>query len=161
MPVDAATAKAIFLAALDRPDQSAFVDSACSGDPELRARVQQLLEAHAAGSFPDYLAAGDDTRTSPVTPDDPTRTGGAALDPDGPALDFLQPAREPGHLGRLDHYEILSVLGQGGMGIVLKGHDESLDRTVAIKVLAPQFAANATARKRFIREAKAVAAVVH
>jgi uncharacterized protein (TIGR03067 family) len=161
MPVDAAAAKAIFLAALDRPDQSAFVDSACSGDPELRARVQALLDAHAAGSFPDYLGAGDDTRTAPLTPDDPTRTGGAAPDPSGPALDFLQPPREPGHPGRLDHYEILSVLGQGGMGIVLKAHDESLDRTVAIKVLAPQFAANPSARKRFIREAKAVAAVVH
>src|SRR5439155_801677 len=70
MPVDAAAAKSIFLAALDRPDQSAFVDSACSGDPELRARVQALLEAHAGGSFPDYLGAGDDTRTAPVTPDD-------------------------------------------------------------------------------------------
>src|SRR5437899_12585380 len=47
------------------------------------------------------------------------------------------------------------------MGIVLKAMDESLDRVVAIKVLSPHYAANATARKRFVREAKAVAAVTH
>src|SRR4029077_20594172 len=68
---------------------------------------------------------------------------------------------DPANLGRLDHYEVQSVLGQGGMGIVLKALDESLDRIVAIKVLGAQYAANGTARRRFIREAKAVAAVVH
>jgi serine/threonine protein kinase len=76
-------------------------------------------------------------------------------------LDFLQPSQHPGHLGRLKHYEILEVLGKGAFGIVLKAHEEALDRIVAVKVLAPQLATNATARKRFTREARAAAAVSH
>ena len=47
------------------------------------------------------------------------------------------------------------VIGRGGMGVVLRAHDSKLNRMVAIKVLAPQLAANATARKRFLREAQA------
>ena len=47
------------------------------------------------------------------------------------------------------------------MGIVLKGHDRELNRHVAIKVLAPHYATNGAARKRFAREAQAAAAVVH
>ncbi|MGB5336820.1 MAG: protein kinase, partial [Woeseiaceae bacterium] len=47
------------------------------------------------------------------------------------------------------------------MGVVLKGHDRSLDRTIAIKVLAPHLASNGAARQRFSREAKAAAAVLH
>jgi hypothetical protein len=75
-------------------------------------------------------------------------------------LDFLVPSSKPGSLGRLDHYEVLEVVGHGGMGVVLKAFDEQLHRVVAIKVLAPQLATSATARKRFIREAQA-AAVTH
>jgi WD40 repeat protein/serine/threonine protein kinase len=76
-------------------------------------------------------------------------------------LSFLDPPKTPEHLGRLDDYEILEVIGRGGMGIVLKGFDETLHRVVAIKVLAPQLATSATARKRFLREASAAAAVAH
>jgi hypothetical protein len=47
------------------------------------------------------------------------------------------------------------------MGVVVKGHDTRLNRVVAIKVLAPELATHATARKRFLREAQAAAAVVH
>ena len=55
----------------------------------------------------------------------------------------------------------MSVIGQGGMGIVLKAFDSALDRAVALKVLAPQLAASGAARRRFAREARAAAAVVH
>ena len=58
-------------------------------------------------------------------------------------------------------YEILEVLGRGGMGVVLKARDPGLDRTVAIKVLTPALANGANARRRFAREARAVAAVGH
>src|SRR5438477_1196364 len=49
----------------------------------------------------------------------------------------------------------------GGMGIVLRAFDDKLHRVVAIKVMAAQLATNATARKRFQREAQAAAAVSH
>lgn len=77
------------------------------------------------------------------------------------ALDFLAPPSHPEMLGRLGRYEIESVIGSGGMGIVLKGHDSELNRPVAIKVLAPHLAHNGAARQRFAREARAAAAVVH
>ncbi|MEM7682822.1 MAG: protein kinase, partial [Planctomycetota bacterium] len=51
-------------------------------------------------------------------------------------------------------YELTSVLGEGGMGIVFKAHDRSGDCCVAVKTLKPNFLANAGARKRFIDEAK-------
>lgn len=76
-------------------------------------------------------------------------------------LDFLQPAEKPGHLGRLAQFDILRVLGRGGMGVVLHAYDPSLDRDVAIKVIDPQLANNEVARQRFCREARAAAAVTH
>ncbi|MEW4453616.1 protein kinase [Bremerella sp. JC817] len=74
---------------------------------------------------------------------------------------FLTPSDHPDSLGRFGRYEILEVLGRGGTGIVMRGYDPSLDRHSAIKVLSPELAASAAARKRFSREAKSAAAVVH
>jgi serine/threonine-protein kinase len=76
-------------------------------------------------------------------------------------VDFLAPAQDPAHLGRLGRFAITAVLGRGGMGVVLKALDAGLNRPVAIKVLAPHYASNGAARKRFAREARAAAAVVH
>src|SRR5262249_53780279 len=77
------------------------------------------------------------------------------------ALAFLVPSEKPDSLGRLGHYEVQEVIGRGGMGVVLRAFDEKLHRVVAIKVMAAQLATNATARKRFVREAQAQAAVSH
>jgi WD40 repeat protein/serine/threonine protein kinase len=71
---------------------------------------------------------------------------------------FLPPS-SAGGLGRLGHYELIEVIGRGAMGVVLKARDESLQRVVAIKLMAPEMAAEPTARKRFTREAQAAAAV--
>jgi serine/threonine-protein kinase len=78
-----------------------------------------------------------------------------------PALSFLAPPEKPGQLGRLDGYEVLEVIGRGGMGVVLKALDPPRGRLVAIKVLAPEWATSPAARKRFAREAEATAAVRH
>src|SRR5262249_20009531 len=72
-----------------------------------------------------------------------------------------RPSDTPDQWEKLDGYEILSEIGRGGMGVVLKAFDPKLRRMVAIKVLAPHLAANANARERFSREARAAAAVVH
>lgn len=73
----------------------------------------------------------------------------------------LDPTDDPSMLGRLGGYEVSGVVGSGGMGVVLKGFDRSLDRTVAIKVLAPRLASSGAARRRFAREARAAATVLH
>jgi eukaryotic-like serine/threonine-protein kinase len=79
----------------------------------------------------------------------------------GMALDFLSPSDSPGSLGRLGHYEVLEVLGRGGMSVVLKAFDPTLHRPVAVKVLAAEYAARGAARRRFAREARAAAAICH
>lgn len=77
------------------------------------------------------------------------------------AKTFLDPTDHPDSLGRFARYEIMELLGRGGMGIVMRGYDTQLNRNSAIKVLAPELASSAAARKRFSREAKSAAAVVH
>jgi eukaryotic-like serine/threonine-protein kinase len=81
--------------------------------------------------------------------------------PDEMILDCLAPSDNPAMLGRLGSYEILEVIGRGGMGLVFKAYDGELNRYLAIKVLLPCYASSAAARKRFAREAQAAAAVVH
>ena len=76
-------------------------------------------------------------------------------------LDQLAPTDDPESLGRIGGYEVKGVIGAGGMGVVLKAHDRVLDRVVAIKVIAPHLACSVLARRRFAREAKAAAAVLH
>jgi hypothetical protein len=58
-------------------------------------------------------------------------------------------------------YELLDLLGEGGMGSVFRAREESLRRLVAVKVLAPSLAEDTVARARFTREARAVAAISH
>ncbi len=74
---------------------------------------------------------------------------------------LLAPTDDPERLGRIARYEIAGIIGSGGMGIVLKALDVSLNRYVAIKVLAPHLASSGAARTRFEREAQAAAAVVN
>jgi WD40 repeat protein/tRNA A-37 threonylcarbamoyl transferase component Bud32 len=157
MAVDAKRVQDVFLAAVQEADASrwaSLLDQQCASEPELRLRVEALLQAHEA---PASILLGP-----AVSPSE----AGTLAEPAGGAdvsqtLDFLASSAKSGSLGRLDHYEVLEVVGHGGMGVVLKAFDEKLHRVSAIKVLAPQMAANGTARKRFVREAQAAAAVAH
>jgi eukaryotic-like serine/threonine-protein kinase len=151
--------KEIFLEALDLDDPSrrtAYLDRACAGDAELRRRVEALLEKHeSSGEILRVPALRQMAALGAVTSDEEAAPAGE-ID-----LSFLQPPTRPGSLGRLAHYEILEVLGRGGCGTVLKAFDEKLQRPVAVKVMARELAATSPARKRFLREARAAAAVRH
>ena len=72
----------------------------------------------------------------------------------GPAPDPL--------IGRtLLHYRVIERIGQGGMSVVYRGHDEHLQRDVAVKVLHPFLAEKPECRTRLVREARAVARLEH
>jgi len=80
-------------------------------------------------------------------------------DESSPDLSFLTPSTQPGSIGKLGHYEVRSVLGQGGFGTVFKAFDEKLHRVVAIKVMSVQLVSTSPPRKRFLREARAAASI--
>ncbi len=163
-------------------ERAAYLDGACAGDPELRREVESLLRAlDRSGDFLTGLAEADldapppdpeetDLAAIPATSRGRAESGPAATAPLGPdtgqpgagaggELAFLEPAANPGMLGRFLHYEMREVIGRGGFGIVLRAFDETLHRLVAVKVLAPELAEDAGARQRFLREARAAAAV--
>jgi tetratricopeptide (TPR) repeat protein/TolB-like protein/predicted Ser/Thr protein kinase len=62
---------------------------------------------------------------------------------------------------RLSHYEILDEISRGGMGVVYRALDLSLNREVALKVLPPELVSNTERRQRFIQEAQAASALEH
>jgi len=150
---------------LDVTDQSALTDhvgecSACQGALDRIAAGPkidlQTVERDRPGSDSAYWSAvaklERDITLSDTSASAPARDVG---------LDFLAPSDDPAHLGRLDHFAILGVVGRGGMGVVLKGFDTHLAREVAVKVLDPAMAADETARKRFCRESRAAASITH
>ena len=109
----------------------------------------------------------------PGTADDSLKTvaaGGCkemqAPDQEGEArahqFPFLKPAQSPDELGRLDHYSVRRLLGQGGMAMVFVAEDIILQRPVALKVMSPDLvqsdvAHSERASQRFLREARAMA----
>ncbi|HVS40586.1 MAG TPA: bifunctional serine/threonine-protein kinase/formylglycine-generating enzyme family protein [Gemmataceae bacterium] len=163
------TEETIFAAALEKHDPAerrAYLDQACGDDAALHERVEALLHAHdQAGDFLKAPAAPGPAATKAADAAGWPQPAAPQIEPDDEEpddeLDFLQTATKPGTLGRLGHYEILKVIGKGGFGIVLKAFDALLHRVVAVKVMARQLAATSPARKRFLREARAAAAVRH
>lgn len=74
---------------------------------------------------------------------------------------LLDPPEAEGELGRFGGYRVLRVLGAGGMGLVFDAEDPQLRRRVALKVMQRSLAAHEENRQRFLREARAAAAIEH
>jgi serine/threonine protein kinase len=141
--VDPNQLREIFDEAVGLPiaERSAFLRRIGEQDAALRHEVERLLDAAVVhGSI-------FDTHFDDISEDAGDATDGRRL------------ALAPG--ARLGPYEILSKLGSGGMGEVYSAQDTRLDRTVAVKVLPQELIANPTARQRFEREARALAALAH
>jgi len=125
-------------------ERAAFVAEACANDAELRREVESLLA---------HQGQADESLESPawrrVSPSDETATMAYAG-----AGDL--------HSGSmLGAYRIVGKLGAGGMGEVYRAADSKLQREVALKVLAPEFARDAEWLSRFQREARVLASINH
>ena len=165
--------RAIFEAALeihDRAQRLSFLEKICAGDADLKTRIEQLLSTNEGiGSFLDIPAMeqlqpgtnGPVPSETAFTPPPPCEEEEHEEDIRSIVLNLLSPSQKPDSIGKLGHYEIVQILGQGGFGIVLKAFDERLHRNVAIKVMHPHMAATSPPRKRFLREARASAAIRH
>lgn len=119
-----------------------------------RLREQGFLAQQAGSGL--IVRASPVGRATGETVVDPTR--GA---PSGGSMAFLGTASGPDAMGRIGEYDVVRLIARGGMGLVFEAFDPGLLRRVAIKVLAPEFAASSDARTRFIREARSIAAVDH
>jgi hypothetical protein len=112
------TEREIVLAALDRDDpaeRAKYLDQACAGDTTLRQRIEaMLLSRQETGDF----LKGQTPATTSGAPS--SHVGARRSEADDQTLDYLAPSQKPGPLGRLDHYEMLAVIGRGGMSAVLK-----------------------------------------
>ncbi|MGA8090703.1 MAG: protein kinase [Terracidiphilus sp.] len=126
---------------LPREQRSAFLEGACRGAPELRRKVESLLEEN--DRISGFLS-------KPVYP---------AADPPTIEVPALQGVLSSG--SKLGRYSLVSSLGAGGMGIVYRAHDEKLERDVAVKVLNPGMLVSNEARRHFRREALALAKLNH
>ena len=98
------------------------------------------------------LADGSGTRHVPDGPDESAarRIASARL---------ASQTHHVSDLPRFGRYQALAEIGMGGMAVVFRAHDDVLGRAVAVKALHPQ--ADAGIRERFLREAKAVGAILH
>jgi Protein kinase domain len=146
------------------PDEASELESHLSGCTRCRSVLDDLAVG-SSGWLRDANRLAGHTDADPMLTKTLHRLQDAGLDDDHGvppiALDFLNASDQPGILGTLGRYQVLAVIGRGAMGIVLKALDPDLLRPVAVKVLAPYLAPSGTARQRFLREARAAAAVSH
>src|SRR5262249_8131216 len=128
-----------------------------------------LAEASDAPTDPHLRSLIARLRNRPTDPSTTTTETGSGLTAGPPpaavealtVAQTLAPPRATGEIGWPDPYRIPKQPGQGGMGIVYLAEDTQLTRPVALKVMQPACAAIPSNRERFLREARAAAALTH
>ncbi|MBV09400.1 protein kinase [Rubinisphaera sp.] len=156
----------LFLAAMEIEDplkRDIFLKDSCGENDSLKHRVQQLLDEHErAGDFLEKPVLDQlfENKRPPASLNEQTHLDNSKFQYEID-LSFLSPSTHANSLGRLTHYEIHEVIGRGGCGVVLKAFDEKLHRVVAIKLMLSELSLTSPARKRFLREARATAAIRH
>ena len=130
-----------------------FLEHACAGDLSLLDDVESLLAADQQAE--EFIESAHPAVSGLVQ----SLLGDAsnAMGVGGPAVQA--PPLVPGQ--RLGRYEVLDLLGAGGMGTVYRALDPSLGREIAIKALAPTFQGDSASLKRFEREARVLATLSH
>jgi serine/threonine protein kinase len=123
---------------LDESRRKTFLEQACAGDEALRREVESLLKFDSRGDrFMEEQAL--EVAAKMVVQEKPESLIGQ----------------------QLGSYQILALLGAGGMGVVYKARDTRLNRTVAIKVLPSNKVSEPERKRRFIQEARAASALNH
>ncbi|MSU79589.1 MAG: serine/threonine protein kinase [Gemmataceae bacterium] len=124
------------------------------GDPFCALQVTRT-RAHGASTQTREALETDFIRGST-----PLSNVGLTVQPvSGGPFAFLQPRLQNDELGRLANFRVLQLVGQGGMGIVFRAADTRLNRIVALKIMQPRIASDSIMRQRFLREARAMAAI--
>ncbi|MEM8913955.1 MAG: serine/threonine-protein kinase [Planctomycetota bacterium] len=124
------------------------IDPGSNGQETMAEQSAETQSTYEQDTLPPFLSRLRQRSLDQLIPDDDWRA-------------CLQPAQAPGEIGRLDDFIVTEVLGAGGMGVVLGGRDARLNRPVAIKVMRPALSSRAVYRDRFLREARAMAAIDH
>lgn len=126
----------------DPEERDEFLDTACAGRPDLRARVDALLTARSQ----DFLDDGPS-----ATPKGPPASRGADVRFDGHSLEGQ----------RIGDYLIRREIGRGGMGVVYLADDTRLQRRVALKAINPGLNRTSDLRERLRNEARVAAGLSH
>ena len=135
---DVKRVRQVYAAALDRDpeERDHYLDRACAGDPELRAKVAALIARH-SGDFNE--APPLETVANPTTGDRHEQVAGRVIGP----------------------YIVRRELGRGGMGVVYLADDTRLSRSVALKSLSPDLDRAVGGRERLRLEARAAGGLTH
>jgi tetratricopeptide (TPR) repeat protein/predicted Ser/Thr protein kinase len=136
------------------PSEATFVGNEPVKQPKPSSKIELPKDANVASKGEDQQGAFVATKT-PATPGGWSISNTRAPAPAVPHGEFA-----PGTvLG--DRYEILALLGQGGMGAVYKARDTELDRQVALKIIRPELTTNPEILKRFKQELILARQVTH
>lgn len=126
-----------------------------SGRRNVVRTIHGLVDSETARNLPIIGAPSWETEEKPKVDADRTAPWFKTKQPATPKpADFTLPTT-------LGHYRIDGVLGEGGMGVVLKGSHLTLDRQAAIKLMKPSLASNPEFAARFMREARIAASLEH